>query len=230
VALAFVIVERGDRKDLGKRYPLDEVRVVIGRESPQGAPDIAINDDFVSRRHAEITHEQGRFWLRDLGSTNGTSIDQERIEPDRLYPLAHDAIIGLGVKSGTARVLLRFNETPSGSTAPMGPNGIGRPTSWLAIDREKQEIEVDGKQVMLSRKEYDLIACLESAAGRTCGRDELIAAAWPEAIDPAGVSDAAVDQLVHRLRQKVERDPTRPERIVSRKGFGYMLVKTAPGE
>jgi len=215
--VAFVIVEKGDHRDLGKTYPLDEDRVVIGRESPRGAPDIAINDDFVSRRHAEITHEQGRFWLRDLGSTNGTSIDQERIEPDRMYPLAHDAVIGLGVASGTARVLLRFNEAPSGSTAPMEINEVaGGPTCWLAIDREKQEIKVDGKQVTLSRKEYDLIACLEAAAGRTCGRDELIAAVWPEAIEPAGVSDAAVDQLVHRLRQKVERDPARPERIVSR--------------
>ncbi len=229
--MAFVIVEKGDRRDLGRTYPLDEGRVVIGRESPQGAPDIAINDDFVSRRHAEISHEGGRFWLRDLGSTNGTSIDQERIEPDRAYPLAHDAVIGLGVASGTARVLLRFNETPSGSTAPMEINGIGgRPKSWLAIDREKQEIKVDGKQVTLSRKEYDLIACLDAAAGRTCGRDQLIGAVWPEAIDPAGVSDAAVDQLVHRLRQKIESDPARPKRIVSRKGFGYMLVRTSSAD
>ena len=42
--------------------------------------------------------------------------------------------------------------------------------------------------------------------------------------DPGAVSDATIDQLVHRLREKVEKVPSKPARIVSKKGFGYLLV------
>ncbi len=225
--MAVLIIEKGDRKDVGKTYPIDERGAVIGRNTPQAAPDIAINGDFVSRRHAEITFARGRYLITDLGSTNGTSVDQRRIEPGRPYVLSHDDVIGLGLASDTARVVLRFRETANDSTTPLPAESTGsRGPGWLSIDRERQEVKVDGKPVQLSRKEYDLIVYLQAAAGRTCGRDELISAVYPEAIDPTGVSNAALDQLVHRVRLKVEHDPAQPVRIVSRKGFGYMLVET----
>jgi DNA-binding response OmpR family regulator len=47
---------------------------------------------------------------------------------------------------------------------------------------------------------------------------------WPESKDPSAISDATIDQLIHRLREKVEPEPARPSRIISKKAFGYMLV------
>ena len=64
---------------------------------------------------------------------------------------------------------------------------------------------------------------LRSNAGQVCSRDEIIKAVWPESQDPAAISDATVDQLIHRLREKVEPEPARPARIISKVGFGYML-------
>ena len=223
--MALLVVEKGDSNDLGKTYSLGEGAVVIGRETPQGVPDIPVKDDFVSRRHAEIRFEKGHFSLRDLGSTNGTSIDQRRIEPGKSYALVHDAVIGLGVTSDAARVLLRFKENPTVSTARIEINTDEFPyVPWLGIDRGKQVVRVDGQQVTLSRKEYDLIACLHANAGKICQRDQLISSVWPEVINQGGVANSAIDQLVHRLRWKVEPDPAHPVRIVSRKGFGYTLV------
>ena len=223
--MAFLVVEKGDSKDIGKTFPLGDGAFLIGRETAQGVPDIAVDDDFVSRRHAEIRYDQGQFLLRDLGSTNGTTVDQQRAEPGTSYRLVHDAVIGLAPTGDTARILLRFKETPTISTARIEIDSKqDRTVAWLEIERQKQEVRVDGKQVTLSRKEYDLLVCLQSASGAMCTRDELISCVWPEAIDPSGVSDAAIDQLVHRLRIKVEPDPARPIRIVSRKGFGYMLL------
>ncbi len=223
--MAFIEVEKGNPKDVGKRFLLREKAQVIGRQTPQTTPDIPLNDDYVSRRHAEIAFESGHFLLRDLGSTNGTAIDDVRIEPARSYPLTHESSIALGIASGNARVLLRFKETPTVSTVRIEPDygGLARSPAWMRIDDNKGEVWADGRLLALSRKEYDLIVFLCGRAGKICQRDELISVVWPEVLDSAGVSDAAIDQLIHRLRVKIEPDPTQPSRIVSRKGFGYML-------
>jgi len=40
---------------------------------------VRIDDDSVSARHAMIRHENGRWWLEDLGSTNGTFVNESRV-------------------------------------------------------------------------------------------------------------------------------------------------------
>ena len=42
--------------------------------------DISVDDPNVSRRHAEIRHEDGAYWIVDLGSTNGMTVNGERVE------------------------------------------------------------------------------------------------------------------------------------------------------
>lgn len=223
--MAFVIVEKGNSGDIGKRFAIGEDAVLIGRGATGYNPDITLHDDYVSRRHAEISFDKNYFMLRDLNSTNGTALDGLRIEPGKFYRLQHDSVIGLGVALGAeARVALRFRESPTASTTKMAAPGETSPLIWLRVDLEKGEIWVDERQITVSRKEYDLILCLQAKTGKVCSKDEVIAKVWPEAKDSAGVSDAAIDQLVHRLRLKIEHDPAKPRHLISRKGFGYMLV------
>ena len=51
---------------------LDDARLVIGRSS---GCQLVLADDSVSRRHAELYVEEGRWLLRDLGSSNGTYVN-----------------------------------------------------------------------------------------------------------------------------------------------------------
>jgi hypothetical protein len=53
------------------RFPLSKAIINIGRETGN---DLAINHESVSRRHAQIKQEQGRYVVYDLGSTNGTFV------------------------------------------------------------------------------------------------------------------------------------------------------------
>ena len=224
--MAFVIVEKGSREDVGKKYPIKGKTVIIGRASSENNPDIELHDDYISRQHVEISFHQNCFMLRDLESTNGTEISGQRITPGKLHQLKHNSVIGLGITSEAPRVLLRFKESSTDSTIrieDVKPEKIRRIT-WLEVDEKRSEIRVDKKQLTVSRKEYDLIIFLYKRAGRICSRDELISEVWPEVVDPGGVSDAAIDQLIHRLRLKIEPDPSQPRRIISRKGFGYILV------
>ena len=96
--------------------------------------------------------------------------------------------------------------------------------SWLKVGDTLGEVWIDGKQINLPRKEYKFIVCLYQRAGKVCTREELISEVWPEVLNGCGVSDAAIDQLVHRLRYKIEIDPARPKRLISQRGFGYMLI------
>jgi pSer/pThr/pTyr-binding forkhead associated (FHA) protein len=224
--MAFIIVEKGDPGLTGKRFSLGESPVLIGRGT-EFKPDISLQDTCVSRRHAEIRFDRDHFVVRDLKSTNGTTIDGVLMEPGKFYPLKNDSVIGLCVTSGLeTRISLRFKESSTVSTTRISPTVVNdvNPVDWIRIDKEKCEIWVDDYQISVSKKEYALMLYLYVKLGKVCQRDELIAGVWPEVANAAGVSDAAIDQLIHRLRLKIESDPAHPKHLISRKGFGYKLI------
>ena len=227
--MAFIIVKSGDAGDVGKTFTLSKPSVVVGRLTSQNKPDIELNDEVISRQHLEILQKDDRYWVRDLGSTNGTVLNDDRIIAGNLYELKHNSRIGLGVEGASARTLLVFKESEDTNIinkkqALTGKRSKAPVVVWLKIDEGKKEALVDGKQKKLSKKEYDLILFLYRNASNICSREEIIEAVWPESKDPSAISDATIDQLVHRLREKVEPEPARPSRIISKKAFGYMLV------
>jgi hypothetical protein len=67
-----------------KTFPLDKSEITIGRDSMN---DIVINDAEVSRKHARLLLQPGGYMLEDLGSTNGTFIEGQRLlGPHSLRP------------------------------------------------------------------------------------------------------------------------------------------------
>ena len=60
----------------GKTYQLDQEETIVGRDL---ANDIAISDPEVSRRHARFMRKEENYLVEDLGSTNGTFLNGERI-------------------------------------------------------------------------------------------------------------------------------------------------------
>jgi FHA domain len=74
-----------------KEFVLSTEPVVIGREN---ANDLVLKDPEMSRRHARITYQAGRYYVEDLGSTNGTFLNDQRIQGQTL--LNHGDVIRLG--------------------------------------------------------------------------------------------------------------------------------------
>ncbi|MBK5227278.1 MAG: DUF3662 and FHA domain-containing protein [Actinobacteria bacterium] len=68
---ATLVVLGGDGNET-ERISITKAPVTIGRMSSN---DVVLSDQNVSRKHAEIRHEGGRWLIVDLGSTNGTSVN-----------------------------------------------------------------------------------------------------------------------------------------------------------
>lgn len=60
----------------GATYPLEGDQLTIGRDSSNA---VAINDAEISRKHARLTFQGGKYVIEDLGSTNGTFINGQRL-------------------------------------------------------------------------------------------------------------------------------------------------------
>jgi len=76
---ALLVVERGP--NAGSRVLIDADLTTVGR-APES--DIFLDDVTVSRRHAEIRREAGRFSIHDAGSLNGTYVNMQRVEDTEL--------------------------------------------------------------------------------------------------------------------------------------------------
>ncbi len=76
--------------DLGKKFNLDRPSLIIGRSSKA---DIQIDQESVSRNHCKIINTGKTIMLRDLGSTNGTYINDELVDE---YVLRDGDIIKIG--------------------------------------------------------------------------------------------------------------------------------------
>ena len=85
---ALVVRSGGGRS--GEVFPLRSGRTTIGR-SPDC--DVFLDDVTVSRRHAVVSDESGRFVIEDLGSLNGTFLNRHRIEQ---APLSDDDEVQIG--------------------------------------------------------------------------------------------------------------------------------------
>ncbi|MCX6078378.1 MAG: FHA domain-containing protein [Chloroflexi bacterium] len=75
----------------GKTFPLEGDIITIGREAENG---IVINDAEVSRKHTQFVFQGGKFILTDLGSTNGTFVNGQRLTGQHV--LQPGEVISLG--------------------------------------------------------------------------------------------------------------------------------------
>ena len=91
----------------------------------------------------------------------------------------------------------------------------------LSIDPATREVELDGAALRLTAKEFDLLFFLASNPRRVFSRDQLMGRVWGY---EAAVDTGTVTVHVRRLRSKIERDPSAPQRLETVWGVGYRFV------
>ncbi|MEY2450680.1 MAG: two-component system, OmpR family, response regulator QseB, partial [Acidimicrobiaceae bacterium] len=89
----------------------------------------------------------------------------------------------------------------------------------VAIDLAARRVTVDHALVTVTAKEFDLLAFLVARPGHVFSRDELLRSVWHSAAD--WQQSSTVTEHVHRLRSKIEKNPSLPVLLQTVRGFGY---------
>lgn len=108
-------------------------------------------------------------------------------------------------------VLRRSGATGEEEQAHLSQGGI-------SLDLRRREAVVDGVQVELTTREFDLLRALMEHPGWVFSRDQLLETVWGYQV----VGETrVVDTHVANLRKKIERDPAEPEHVLTVRGVGY---------
>jgi len=127
------VLEVVEGPEAGKRFPLTDETLTIGRNKLNR---IVIEDPLVSNYHAEVRKEGQGFFIHDLGSTNGTRVNGEKVVKAPLLP-------GMEVKIGDTRLVLKNLGAP-------GPLEAMRPRSEPTVAVEVKKLERKKKGLLIS--------------------------------------------------------------------------------
>ena len=90
----------------------------------------------------------------------------------------------------------------------------------LVVDLKRQEVWISGQPVALTPTEFRLLSCFAQHVDEVLSHERLTMQVWgPEYSDARD----AIKQYVHQLRQKLEPNPRHPQRILTRRGEGYLF-------
>lgn len=199
----------------GQQWLIDR-SLVIGRDA---ACDIVIPDRQVSRRHAQISPAENGVILEDLGSKNGTYLNNELLTEAVKLKEADEIAIAL---------THTFLYLSSDATLPLSdlPPEISQ-VFRLRLDEGSRRIWVRGIELEpgLSNQQFLLLAYLAKRVGDVVSREELIQAVWED--DSRWVSEQAFDALVRRLRERLNQIDPDYDYIVTVRGHGLRFQNEA---
>ncbi|MGA9391675.1 MAG: response regulator transcription factor [Candidatus Sulfotelmatobacter sp.] len=88
----------------------------------------------------------------------------------------------------------------------------------IEIDASSMTVQVQGRAVLTTVREFRLLEYLATHVGRVLTRDQLLDAVWRET---PFVTPRSIDVYVRRLREKIESDPRHPRYLRTMRGIGY---------
>jgi DNA-binding response OmpR family regulator len=202
-----------------KRAGYGVVEASDGREALEilenQSPDLVVLDLTLPEVDGlEITR-----WLRARGEMPIIMLTARREEVDRILGLelgADDYVVKPFSPQELVSRVKAVLRRAYGSTATKAEPPLE--VANLRIDPGTRVVEVNGEEIALTAKEFDLLWELARHPRRVFNRDQLLDLVWglTEYIDPSTVT-----VHVHRLREKIESDPSNPRHIQTVWGVGY---------
>ncbi len=168
--------------------------------------EIVIVSKRASREHAHIRRDGRRVFLDDLGSTNGTFLNGERVLGSMQLRDGDEISIG--------EIVFTFHD----------PDTTTRETPFpeLEVNAEAGIVRLNRRAIQLSPKEFSLLAYLYENRGKVCSKDEIGRTVWSEY--QSGIYDYQIENLIRRLRTKIEGDANMPVLLITVRGLGYKLL------
>jgi predicted component of type VI protein secretion system len=192
------------------RLTADET--LIGRDPTALVP---LSESRISRRHALVTRRDSYFYLRDLGSLNGTYVNGSPVGESDIRLKDGDEIVMAGT------VALRFRNASDTVQMPR----LGR-LHGIWIDDASHAVWIDARRVEppLSPAQYNLLQLLYGSTGQVFSRAQIVAAVWADT-PPTSVSDEAVEGLIKRLRSRLREVQPEADYVQVVRGHGLRLIQ-----
>ena len=205
------------------RFPISKECVSIGRARDS---DILLSDVALSRHHAEIRKRHEGFYLRDLGSVNGTRLNGERIRTERrLYP---------GDLIKIAEYVLAFCEEGDPITEPQD---LGRLQAFSAREMGVSTPQANGPQALERQSQvFDILTRAAGALVAHRSLEDLIFLVLDELLDVTPAARAALvlmegeplRPVVKASRSKIGPPITVVSRTITRKVVGERMSILVP--
>ena len=135
--------------------------------------------------------------------------------------------IGDRIELGEGDVQLRYQTRSVTRARPTFSMPVQKdPVDDLVVDPKSREVRVKGNRLEppLSRKEFDVLNVLAQRIGEACSKDDIAAVGWPER-NAGDIGDQDIEQIIRRLRMRIEPDRFRPHYIITVRGYGYKLAQ-----
>ena len=123
------------------------------------------------------------------------------------------------------KALLRRSELVRRAQAQPAPAGDSLRNGELRISPAKREVSLRGQLLDLTALEFDLLLHFARHPGQVFSRGQLLDSVWGYSHDGY---EHTVTSHINRLRAKMERDPMRPEYILTLRGAGYKMREPPP--
>ena len=206
-------------RQAGFRVRVARDGVAALKELTEELPDLVVLDLMLPGVDGlEITRR-----LRAVGNTPIIMLTARREEADRVLGLEIGADDYIVKPFSNAELVSRVRAVLRRTAASAAPPVDGRQPAilryeLLSIDFKTRLVTVEGRELMLTAKEFDLLWYLASHPRQVFNRDQLLDAVWGETqyIDPSTVT-----VHVRRVREKIERDPATPRHLHTVWGVGY---------
>lgn len=157
---------------------------------------LVINQQYI--RHAEFSSASRNASIQPHGTLKQVQGDVQRIIYNISIPLLSELVKTTAVEN----------------------------TEKITYNTETNEIHEGNDPITerLSPSEFRLLRFLIQNSERVCEKDEVIQAVWKDTQTQEGVTDQALDQVIYRLRKKIEKDPNQPVHLQTIKGRGFKFV------
>lgn len=202
-------------------------RVELARNGQEGLdhaleflPDLVILDLFMPVMDGVETLRQLREWSR-VPVIVLSARDEEQRKVEALDLGADDYLtkpFSVAELLARVRAALRRNQQIE---QPLPQDAELRLSGDVEIDLRRHQVKRAGKEIALTRTEYQLLHCLASNAGKVVSHRQLLQEVWgPE----YGDETEYLRTFIKQLRRKLEVDPSRPRLVVTQPGLGYRLA------
>lgn len=182
-----------------ERFPFDQPELILGRDP---ACDRQIDAPGVSRRHARLYQQAGGCWLEDLGSTNGTFVNGQRLSAPRLLQSGDEIRLGQNV---VLQFILPPKVSVSATAVESTPTEVQQPATMLEAVSGTAATMI-GDDALLGALQHTpprltVTVAGEKSATYTLTKDEIRIGRAPD-------NDIVIDsRIVSRYHARLERTP-----------------------